>query len=139
MEGPASAPVAFCGSNIRATERGKTIRPGPSAKPLMAPGPKLGGGPTLKVILCSPHPDDEALTGSLPLRLRQECGAQVTNFAITLGSNRSHRARRRRELKAACEVLGFNWVVVNPRGGFDHVNFDNRKGRPREWRDKYIC
>jgi LmbE family N-acetylglucosaminyl deacetylase len=53
-----------------------------------------------------------------------------------LGRKPSLRARRRRELKASCEALGFNWIVVKPRGGFDHVTLDNRENRPEEWADK---
>ena len=60
-----------------------------------------GKGPPLKVVVCSPHPDDESLVGALPLRLLRECGAKVTNCAITLGSNAAQRERRLRELKAA--------------------------------------
>jgi LmbE family N-acetylglucosaminyl deacetylase len=128
--------LRFVQANIRAMNDGKTIHVGPSARPLEAPAVKVGQGPHIKVVVCSPHPDDEALVGALPLRLRRECGAEVTNFAITLGSKPGLRARRRREMKAACEVLGFNWVVVNPRGGFDHVDLDNRKNHPAEWADK---
>jgi LmbE family N-acetylglucosaminyl deacetylase len=115
---------------------GKAIRLGPSAGPLVAPALRAGKGGPIKVVVCSPHPDDEALVGALPLRLRRECGAEVTNFAITLGSKPGQRARRRREMKAACEVLGFSWLVVKPRGGFDHVTLDNRENHPAEWADK---
>ncbi|HXW12965.1 MAG TPA: PIG-L family deacetylase, partial [Terriglobia bacterium] len=128
--------LRFVQANIRAMNSGKTIRPGPSARPLEAPAVKAGKGPPIKVVVCSPHPDDEALVGALPLRLRRECGAEVTNFAITLGRKPGQRARRLREMRASCEVLGFNWVVVKPHGGFDHVDLDNRKNHPEEWADK---
>jgi hypothetical protein len=62
----------FAEANIRAMERGKAIRQEPAAKPPIAPNLKVGVRPTLKVILCSPHPDDEGLL----IRLRRECGAQ---------------------------------------------------------------
>jgi LmbE family N-acetylglucosaminyl deacetylase len=128
--------LRFVQANIRAMNAGKAIRLGPSASPLAAPAVKAGKGLPIKVVVCSPHPDDEALVGALPLRLHRECGAEVTNFAITLGSKPSLRARRRREMKASCEVLGFNWIVVKPRGGFDDVTLNNRKNRPEEWAGK---
>ena len=97
---------------------GNAIPLGPSAKPLLAPEVTAGEVQPLKVVVCSPHPDDEALVGALPLRLRRECGAKVTNCAITLGSNVGQRARRLRELEAACVALGFGLNLVNPPGGF---------------------
>jgi LmbE family N-acetylglucosaminyl deacetylase len=126
----------FVDANIRAMKGGKGIRLGPSAPPLEAPAVKAGKGVPLKVVVCSPHPDDEALIGALALRLRRECGATVTNIAITLGSNASARARRRRELKSACAVLGFDLVVANPPGGFEHVHPDTRQNQPAEWAAK---
>ena len=128
--------LRFVQTNIKAMESGKAIPLGPSAKPLEAPAVKAGKGPPLKVVLCSPHPDDEALVGALPLRLRQECGAAVTNLAITLGSNVGQRERRLRELKAACLALGFKLVVAQPPLGFDHINFDHRKNNPEDWAAK---
>jgi LmbE family N-acetylglucosaminyl deacetylase len=117
-------------------EAGKAIPLGPSAKPLEAPAAAAGGTPALKVVVCSPHPDDEALVGALPLRLRADCGARVTNCAITLGSNASQRPRRLRELQAACLVLGFDLTVALPPAGFEHVNLDNRTNHPEEWAAK---
>ena len=128
--------LRFVQANIRAMNGGKAIRLGPSARPLEAPAVMAGKGPPIKVVVCSPHPDDEALVGALPLRLRRECGAEVTNFAITLGRKPGQRARRRREMKASCEALGFHWVIVNPLQGFDHVDLDNRENRPEEWAEK---
>ena len=39
------------------------------------------------VLICSPHPDDEVLTGALALRLSQEESATIYNLAVTLGSD----------------------------------------------------
>jgi N-acetylglucosamine malate deacetylase 1 len=128
--------VRFVQANIKAMEAGKTLGLGPSARPLQAPEVPPGEGQPIKVVVCSPHPDDEALVGALPLRLRRECGARVTNCAITLGSNAGQRDRRLRELKAACGVQGFDLNVVNPSGGFEHVNLDNRTNHPEEWAAK---
>ena len=128
--------LRFVQANIEAIETGKSIPLGPSAKALQAPAVKAGKSEPLKVVVCSPHPDDEALVGALPLRLRRECGAKVTNCAITFGSNAVERPRRRRELKAACAALGFHLLVANRPLGFDHINPDTRANRPEEWAAK---
>ena len=41
-----------------------------------------------KILIFSPHPDDEAIIGALPLRLMRESGMRVINVAVTQGSNR---------------------------------------------------
>jgi LmbE family N-acetylglucosaminyl deacetylase len=126
-------------TNIRAMEAGKRIPLGPSAQPLVAPAVEAPGGEALRIVVCSPHPDDEALIGALPLRLRLELGAVVTDCAITFGSKLDQRARRRRELESACRVLGFNLVVANPPLGFDRVTLDNRMNHPAEWAAKVLA
>lgn len=128
--------LGFVQGNIKAMKVGKGIRLGPAARPMVAPAVKATEGPPLKVVVCSPHPDDEAIVGAFPLRLVQECGARVTNCAITLGSNPRERARRLHELKASCAVLRFDLAVAHPAWGFDHVNLDNRKNQPEEWAAK---
>ena len=128
--------LRFVQANLKAMRAGQAIRLGPSARPLVAPAAEPGAGQPLKVVICSPHPDDEALVGALPLRLRRECGAAVTNCAITLGSSPDQRPRRRRELEAACAALGFDLVVANPPQGFEHINLDNRRDHPEEWAAK---
>jgi len=60
-----------------------------------------------KVLLFSPHPDDEIITGLLPLRLMREAGMQVINVPVTFGSDPSRQAARSEELKNACAYLGF--------------------------------
>ncbi|MGO8787485.1 MAG: PIG-L deacetylase family protein [Terriglobia bacterium] len=126
----------FVQANIKAMNAGNAVPLGPSARPLLAPEVTAGEVQPLKVVVCSPHPDDEALVGALPLRLRRECGAKVANCAITLGSNTSQRARRLRELEAACGALGFSLNLVNPPGGFEHINLDNRTNHPEDWAAK---
>lgn len=58
------------------------------------------------IVVCSPHPDDEAIVGLLPYRLRLE-GWRVVNLAMTLGSRASDHGRRRFELERSCARLGF--------------------------------
>lgn len=58
-------------------------------------------------LILAPHPDDECITGALPLRLRREAGWRVVNLAVTLGSKLERQAERRAELQAACARLGF--------------------------------
>src|SRR6266568_3570177 len=104
--------------------------------PLACPEGRRRAGEVLNVIICSPHPDDEALIGGLPLRLRVEAGARVTNVAITLGSKLDQRPRRLRELESSCRVLGFDLEVPEHPSGLDNVNLKNRDSRPEEWRAK---
>jgi len=120
---------------VQLLERGKNLPLGPSAEPLVAPAAAAAEKPR-RVTVCSPHPDDEALVGALPLRLRLECGAKVTNCAITFGSNLSQRARRLRELESACRVLGFELAIPRAPLGFDNVGLATRSERPEEWAEK---
>lgn len=71
-----------------------------------------------EVLLCSPHPDDEALTGALALRLLLEGQVRVMNLAMTLGSAPRRQAARRSELAASCQVLGFQMRVAREPFGF---------------------
>lgn len=71
---------------------------------------RLGPGPGFRVLVVPPHPDDECLTGLLPLRLQREAGAEVDVRAATYGSSEARRKERRKELEAACGVLG--WRVL---------------------------
>ncbi len=61
-----------------------------------------------KVLLFSPHPDDECITGLLPLRLMREADMQVINVPVTFGSNIERRPGRAAELKDACGYLGWS-------------------------------
>jgi LmbE family N-acetylglucosaminyl deacetylase len=77
-----------------------------------------------KVLLFSPHPDDEIVTGLLPLRLMREAGAQIINVPVTFGSNPLRRAARAEELKAACGYLGFQTLEETgrlPQRGFQNL------------------
>ena len=123
---------------LRAVNSGKGIALGPSPAalepPPLAPAPRMASKP--KVVYCAPHPDDESLSGALALRLCLEAGAEVTNVAITLGSDLGQRARRLRELESACRALRFGLVVPLHPSGFDGVNLKERRERPNEWARK---
>lgn len=65
------------------------------------------------LLILAPHPDDESIIGLLPLRLQEECGCRVWVVPATLGSRVERQAQRRKELQAACQVLGFRlcWLA----------------------------
>ncbi|MDR0994444.1 MAG: PIG-L family deacetylase [Verrucomicrobiota bacterium] len=63
-------------------------------------------------LILAPHPDDESITGLLPLRLREEGGFRVEVLPATLGSRPDRRFARCKELKAACRVLGFRVAAL---------------------------
>ena len=70
-----------------------------------------------KGLIFSPHPDDECITGLLPLRLMREAGMQIINVPVTFGSNVDRQAGRAAELKAACDYLGFQCLEKNRGAG----------------------
>ncbi len=65
------------------------------------------------ILILSPHPDDECITGSLPLRLMHENNAHIINVAVTLGSKKDRQKARRKELESACEVLDFELDILS--------------------------
>jgi LmbE family N-acetylglucosaminyl deacetylase len=83
------------------------------------------------VLVFSPHPDDECITGALALRLLREAKWKVTNVAVTLGSRQGRRAARLLELKNACDCLGFDLIVA----GLENINLESRKKNPAQWRE----
>jgi LmbE family N-acetylglucosaminyl deacetylase len=91
----------------------------PAPNPRDFPPPPIPVADAPVALLISPHPDDEVITGALPLRLQREAGARVVNVAVTLGSNPARREPRRRELEKACALLGWElevlgWTSVRP-------------------------
>lgn len=63
--------------------------------------------PLEKVLIVSPHPDDEILQSSLALRLQAENKMKIINVAVTLGSKLDQKNRRARELARAIKFLKF--------------------------------
>jgi len=102
----------------------------------------LGGFPKLarpdvkpeapKVLIFSPHPDDEVIIGGLALRLLREAKWNVINVAVTQGSNRARQAERWEELKHCCECIGFDLVQSSPHG-LEKVNAKARTEEPGHW------
>lgn len=98
-----------------------------------APRHARPSGDAPRVLIFSPHPDDECIIGGLPLRLQREVGMRVVNVAVTLGSRKDRQAARWEELKAACEYLGFDLIAAAP-GGIERVNAATRTEDPAHWR-----
>ena len=85
------------------------------------------------ILLFSPHPDDECITGGLALRLLREARWHVINVAVTLGSKRARQAARRRELGNACAALGFG-LIVPGKIGLKDINPKSRSEDQTRWR-----
>jgi len=86
-----------------------------------------------KVLIFSPHPDDECVIGALPLRLMREQGMRVINVAVTQGSRADRQQARLAELKAACHYLGFG-LVQTSENGLAGINPKTRAQQPALWR-----
>lgn len=77
-----------------------------------------------KVLLFSPHPDDETIGGLLPLRLQREGGKQIINVPVTFGSNVERQPGRAKELADACGYLG--WDILTAReDGYRNLEVDD--------------
>jgi len=85
-----------------------------------------------KVLIFSPHPDDEVIIGALPLRLLRESGFRVVNVAVTLGSRQDRRQERLFELKNACAYLNFE-LVETADGGLEKISPKTRDDDPALW------
>jgi LmbE family N-acetylglucosaminyl deacetylase len=85
-----------------------------------------------KVLIFSPHPDDEVIIGGLALRLLREAKWNVLNVAVTQGSNKARQAGRLEELKKCCECIGFGLVQTAP-AGLEKVNVRTREQEPAVW------
>jgi len=85
-----------------------------------------------KVLIFSPHPDDEVIVGGLALRLMREANWNVLNVAVTQGSRRERQAERWQELKHCCDCIGFGLVQAAP-SGLEKVNPNARAQEPAHW------
>jgi N-acetylglucosamine malate deacetylase 1 len=84
---------------------------------------------TPRVLIFSPHPDDECIVGGLALRLLLEGKWNVVNVAVTLGGKTERRAARLCELTNACEFLGFDLIVA----GLEKINLETRGKNRAHW------
>ncbi len=114
-----------------------------SGKELSLGGFDTANHPTLpenapKVMIFSPHPDDECIVGGLPLRLMKENGFRVINVAVTLGSHQERRQGRLKELKAACSHLGFDLLETAP-DGLEKIKQATRDKLGSEWSQSVDC
>ena len=100
----------FVEDHARLLERGRKL---PVGRPSKIPSPPKISKPAGVAVIFSPHPDDECIVGGLPLRLRRQAGWQVINVAVTLGSKPERQVERWRELKDACDCLGFELASGN--------------------------
>lgn len=99
----------------------------------LSPCPRVPVAPDApRVLLFSPHPDDECIVGGLALRLLRECGWRVVNVAVTQGSKKERQAGRLAELRDACDFLQFDLVTTIP-GGLSGVNPKTRQNEPAAW------
>lgn len=83
-------------------------------------------------LLFSPHPDDEVITGLLPLRLQREASWRITNVAVTLGSKRARRSERWAELQACCRAIGFGLRGLSEEG-LEAIHPAGREEQPENW------
>jgi N-acetylglucosamine malate deacetylase 1 len=100
----------FISEHARLFQSGKRL---PLGQPPNIPRPCRIPGSAPRVLIFSPHPDDECIVGGLALRLLREAKWNVVNVAVTLGSKPERRVARLRELKDACDVLGFDLASTN--------------------------
>jgi LmbE family N-acetylglucosaminyl deacetylase len=64
---------------------------------------------SINVLHLSPHPDDEIIGAGGTLQQLQGAGQQVSNWALTCGSQQSE--QRRNELQAANQILGYQLII----------------------------
>src|SRR5262245_21912144 len=118
----------FVSQFVGLLEQGKTFPLGgfkPAQRPAHAPDAP-------KALFFAPHPDDECIVGGLALRLLRELRMDVSNVAVTQGSNKQRQAERLRELQAACEYIGFKLITTAPNG-LEKINPKARTEEPEHW------
>jgi len=122
---------SFVAQYAQTLARGAKLPLGEEAPPKHTPLPSNAP----KVLIFSPHPDDEVIIGGLPLRLRREAGMNVINVAVTQGSNKARQVERWKELAACCNYIGFG-LVATRENGLEGVNIKTRAQEPQQWREK---
>lgn len=89
-----------------------------------------------KVLVFSPHPDDECIIGGAALRLMRQAGMRVRNVAVTHGSRKDRQEGRYRELQAACDFLGWG-LLQTATDGLERISAKTRQQEPAHW-DKCV-
>ena len=84
------------------------------------------------IVICSPHPDDEAICGALPLKLNNK-KHRILNIALTLGSDPARQDERKAELAASCRVLGFDCRLIEEPTGFMGVDPEGERNDKKQW------
>jgi len=118
----------FVSEYARFAKEGRTYPLGtfaPLPRPQIAPDAP-------KVLIFSPHPDDEVIVGGLALRLLREAKWNVINVAVTQGSRKERQTERLRELKNCCDCIGFGLVQTAPNG-LEKVNVKTRERDSAHW------
>lgn len=85
-----------------------------------------------KVLIFSPHPDDEVIIGAAALRMMREAGCRVMNVAVTLGSSKARQAARWAELTDCCDYISFD-LISTGESGLENINERSRKENPESW------
>lgn len=120
----------FVGQYERLYRDGKKIAMGgfpKTAKPEIAADAPV-------VLIFSPHPDDECIIGALPLRLLRQAKMRVINVAVTHGSKKERQAGRLKELRQACEFMGFE-LLQTRENGLERVNPKTRDQDLAFWKE----
>lgn len=118
----------FVAEYVRLLSEGKSL---PHGIPRKTPEPALPGDAP-KVLIFSPHPDDECIVGGLPLRLLRQARLRVINVAVTQGSKKERQAERFKELQGACGYLGYGLIQTRPNG-LEKINAKTRTQEPGVW------
>ncbi|MDH3658737.1 MAG: PIG-L family deacetylase [Alphaproteobacteria bacterium] len=126
---PGSNPYRpFIEGHAALLQQGAALPLGGLTPSLRSPATNDGG----KVLIFSPHPDDECIIGGLPLRLMRELRMQVTNVAVTLGRHPERQAARWRELQGACAYIGFS-LLRTVENGLADIDPATREQQADSW------
>ena len=121
--------VKFVADTVKLMEDAKSLQLG-GLPP--APRPEIPADAPAALFF-SPHPDDECISGALALRVAREGKMKLVNVAVTLGSKKDRQSERLKELKEACEFLGYGLEETGPRG-LEKVTPKTRRSDPPLWK-----
>jgi LmbE family N-acetylglucosaminyl deacetylase len=119
---------SYVSSLARLVREGHGLPLGGQTNPVHSPVPDTAP----RVLIFSPHPDDEVIIGGLALRLLRALRWKVVNVAVTLGSKKERQLERWSELQKCCEFIGFG-LLPTADAGLEGINLEHRKNRPEQW------